>query len=74
MMNRFKLGIVGLILFLVGVALFIVIVPTAKTPDLGLKEYFWAFVIIFSTCMGFGLVMIAVFDDEDLTAGNTHEG
>ena len=63
-MNRFKIVIAGLVLFLVGIALFIIIVPTVKTTELGLREYFWAFAIIFSTCMGFGLGMIAVFDDE----------
>jgi len=72
-MNRFKLGLAGLILFLGGIALFIVIVPTVKTTELGLKEYFWAFAIIFSTCMGFGLGMIAVFDDQELSVANTQE-
>jgi len=72
-MKRFKLGLAGLILFLVGIALFILIVPTVKTTDLGLREYFWAFAIIFSTCMGFGLGMIAVFDDEESSVANTHQ-
>jgi len=72
-MNRFKLGLAGLVLFLVGIALFIIIVPSVKTTELGLREYFWAFAIIFSTCMGFGLGMIAVFDDEELSEANAHE-
>jgi hypothetical protein len=72
-MNRFKLGSAGLVLFLVGIALFIIIVPTVKTTELGLREYFWAFTIIFSTCMGFGLGMIAVFDDQELPADNAPE-
>ena len=73
-MQRLKLGAAGLILFVIGIALFILIVPTVKTADLGVKEYLWAFAIIFSTCMGFGLGMIAVFDDQELSAVDTHEG
>jgi len=72
-MKKLKLGLAGLTLFLVGIALFILIVPTVKTTELGLREYFWAFAIIFSTCMGFGLGMIAVFDDEELSPANAHQ-
>jgi len=72
-MKRYQLGLAGLVLFIVGIALFILIVPTVKTTELGLREYFWAFAIIFSTCMGFGLGMIAVFDDEEFSGADTHQ-
>lgn len=72
-MNRVRLGVAGVVLFVIGVALFIIIVPTVKTTELGFREYFWAFAIIFSTCMGFGLGMIAVFDDEELTPASPPE-
>ena len=65
--RNLKLCLVGLALFLVGIALFILIVPTVKTTALGLREYLWTIAIIFSTCMGFGLCMIAILDNEVLS-------
>jgi len=68
-MKLFKPWLIGLILMLIGIALFIFIVPTVGNNDLGFREYFWAMVIIFFTCMGFGLIMIRIFGrEEDLDA------
>ena len=64
-MKKFKCVLVGLALLLLGITLFILIVPTVKTTDLGLREYFWAIVIIFSAGMGFGLFMAALLDGEE---------
>jgi len=64
-MKKFKCVLVGLALLLLGIALFVLIVPAVKTTDLGLREYFWAIVIIFSAGMGFGLFMAALLDGEE---------
>jgi len=64
-MKNFRIGLMGGILLLIGISLFIFIVPTVKANDLGFKEYFLAIIIIFSTCMGFGLLMTAILDGEE---------
>ena len=66
-MRDFKLGLIGLVFLLLGTALFILIVPTVKTTDLGFWEYLWAVVIIFSTSMGFGLFIMAILGGEEFS-------
>jgi len=73
-MRNLRLGLVGLALFVFSIALFILVVPAVKTTDLGLREYLWAIVIIFSTCIGFGLCMITILDGEELSTSDFPSG
>ncbi|MFH0812274.1 MAG: hypothetical protein V2A69_05485 [Pseudomonadota bacterium] len=62
-MKKVRCGLMGLILLVLGVALLILIVPTVESTDLGFREYFWAFLIIFFTGMGFGLIMTSILEE-----------
>jgi len=55
--------LIGIVLMVTGIVLFIIVVPMVKAADLGLKEYIWAIVVICSTCMGFGLIMMCLIKD-----------
>ena len=67
-MSRVKTGVVGVVFLLLGIVLFMLVVPTVKTTELGLWEYAWAVVIIFAICMGFGSVMVTILDEEEASA------
>jgi len=57
-------GLLGIVLMIAGIALFIIFVPKVSAADLGFKEYLWAMVVVCSTAMGFGLIMMCLMEDE----------
>ena len=63
-MKNAKKGILGLIFSLLGITLFVLVVPTVGHLENGLKDYCWAIGITVSTCLGFGLIVISVFGAE----------
>lgn len=61
--KKVRCGLMGLILLVLGVVLLILIVPTVESTALRFREYFWAFLIIFFTGMGFGLIMTSILEE-----------
>ena len=71
--KKFLHGLIGLILFSLGIGLGVLIVPGVEGTRLGWREYSWAFLIIFTTSMGFALLVTSIFGGEDFYCSESHD-
>jgi hypothetical protein len=62
-------SIIGLVLFALGIALLVIIVPGVQGEHLHPGDYVWAFVIIVTCSVGFGLTVAGIFWEEDQESG-----
>jgi hypothetical protein len=58
-------SIIGLALFALGIILLVTIVPRVQGDHLHLSDYGWAFVIIVTCSVGFGLTVTGIFWEEN---------